>query len=194
MRRRISHTRSQVRKVSRDGGLPVSEKEESQDICFVPEGDYRALLRERGVAPAPGKIVDLAGTVVGEHEGIEGFTVGQRRGLGGGFAEPQYVVEVNAETREVVIGPSEELYRKRFRTGLVNWVSRGATRDGFRADVQIRYQHKAARALVKVDVEGCATVTFEEPQRAITPGQAAVFYEGEYVAAGAWIEDVCESR
>jgi len=186
--------KEEVRKLSRDGGLPVSEKEESQDICFVPGGDYRALLRERGVALSPGKIVDSAGIVVGEHEGIECFTVGQRRGLGGGFAEPQYVVEVNAETREVVIGPSEELYRKRFRTGPVSRVSRGTTRDGFRADVQIRYQHKAAPALVEVDAEGCATVTFEEPQRAITPGQAAVFYEGDCVAAGAWIEAVYGSR
>ena len=186
--------KDEVRRLARDGGLPVSEKQESQDICFVPSGDYRDLLREKGVTLSPGKIVDSAGKVLGEHKGIEHFTVGQRRGLGGGFAEPQYVIEVRAETREVVIGPSEELYRKRFRTGPVNWISRSATRDAFRAEVQIRYQHKAASACVEADREGCATVTFEGPQRAITPGQAAVFYEGEYVAAGGWIEAVCADR
>ena len=180
--------KDQVRALARRGALPVSGKEESQDICFVPGGDYRQLLAERGVGLQPGKIVDSSGEVLGEHEGIERFTIGQRRGLGLAFGAPRYVIAIRADRREVVIGPEEELYHARFRTGKVNWVTHAPTRASFRAAVQIRYRHTPAPATVDVDETDCATVTFDAPQRAITPGQAAVMYEGECVAAGAWIE------
>jgi len=181
-----------VRRLARQRGLPVSDKGESQDICFVPGGDYRKLLRESGVNLQPGKMVDSSGAVLGDHEGIELFTVGQRRGLGRAFGEPRYVLRIDPGRREVVVGPEEELYERRLRTGRINWVSRPPTRDPFRADVQLRYQHTAAPAEIAVDENDCAAVTFDDPQRAITPGQLAVLYEGEYVAAGGWIEKASE--
>ena len=177
-----------VRRLARARRLPVSDKGESQDICFVPEGDYRKLLRDSGVPLQPGKMVDSSGSVLGDHDGIELFTVGQRRGLGRAFGEPRYVVRIDAARREVVIGPEEELYGRELRTGKVNWVSCAPTHEPFRANVQIRYQHQAAPAEVAVDENHCASVTFDNPQRAITPGQLAAFYEDEYLAASAWID------
>ena len=183
--------KDEVRELARLKGLPVSQKPESQDICFVPEGDYRALFRAKGVPLHPGKIVDSAGKVLGEHEGIELFTIGQRR-LGRSFGEPRYVIAIDAPGASVVIGPEADLYSPTFRTGKINWVTRPPTRETFRAHVQIRHRHEAAPATVEVDEENRATVTFDIPQRAITPGQAAVFYEGEYVAAGGWIDKVVD--
>jgi len=178
-----------VRNLARRRGLPVSEKGESQDICFVPGGDYRELLRESAIPLHPGKMVDSSGAVLGDHEGIELFTIGQRRGLGRAFGEPRYVLRINPDRREVVVGPGEELYERELRTGRINWVSCAPTPEPFRADVQIRYQHKAAPADVAVDDNDCAAVTFDDPQRAITPGQLAVVYQDEYVAAAGWIEE-----
>ena len=177
-----------VRRLARSRGLPVSDKSESQDICFVPGGDYRELLRDSEIPLHPGKMVDSSGAVLGDHEGIELFTVGQRRGLGRAFGEPRYVVRIDPDRHEVVVGPEEELYELKLRTGKINWVSRALTPEPFRANVQIRYQHEAAPADVAVDENDCAAVTFDRPQRAITPGQLAVLYEGEYVIAGGWIE------
>lgn len=184
--------KEEVRRLARERGLPVSDKGESQDVCFVPEGDYRELLRESGVPLQSGKMVDSCGKVLGSHEGIELFTVGQRRGLGLAFGAPRYVIRIDAVRREVVVGPEEELYGRTLRTGAVNWVSRAPTREPFRAEVQIRYRHKAAPATIVVDENDCAVVSFDAPQRAVTPGQMAVFYEGEYVAAGGWIEKANE--
>ncbi|MFH0965581.1 MAG: aminomethyltransferase beta-barrel domain-containing protein, partial [Planctomycetota bacterium] len=185
-------TKEEVRRLAAGRGLPVSAKREGQDICFVPSGDYRNLFRRSALSLSPGKIVDSQGNVLGEHEGIELFTVGQRRWLGRAFGEPRYVIAVRPATREVVIGPLEELYARRLRAAAVNWVSKAPSPVSFRAQVQIRHRHRPAEAAVAVDESGRALVTFDEPQRAITPGQAAVFYEADEVAAGGWIDEALD--
>ncbi len=183
-------TKDEVRAMAREAGLPVHQKPESQDICFVPESSYRTLLKERLGPSQPGKLVDLEGKVLGEHPGCEGFTVGQRRGLGIAMGEPYYVVAIESESNRVVVGPEAALYARRCYVRALVWGALSGLRLPRAAQVQIRYQHRAAPASI------CATgidevgVLFDEPQRSITPGQAAVFYEDDVVLAGGWIDRV----
>lgn len=170
-------------------GLHVSKKPDSQDICFVPGGDYRAVVRK--FAPnqvQSGNIVDESGKVLGQHEGIINFTVGQRKGLGGGTEKPLYVISLNPQTNEVVVGPAESLGGRTFTVREVNWLGEGNL-DGAKLEVRVRNSHQPAAAVIKDLGNGRVQVTFNQPQQQIAPGQAAVFYDGERMLGGGWIEN-----
>jgi tRNA-specific 2-thiouridylase len=177
-----------VRAYARARRLPVAEKPDSQEICFVPDHDYAAFVARRSPGPAAGAIVDEQGRTVGSHAGIHRFTVGQRKGLGiSGTGAPVYVLELRAAEREVVVGPRTSLERTTFTVSGLNWIEPEPAAP-IRTCVQIRHHHPAAPAAVRALGDGRAAVTFETPQIAITPGQAAVFYEGDFVVGGGWID------
>jgi tRNA-specific 2-thiouridylase len=177
-----TYTKPQVRALACDLGLPVAAKPDSADICFVPDGDYRAFLSTR-LTLEPGPIVDETGAVVGQHRGTAAYTVGQRKGLGVARGEPRYVTAIDPSRNIIVIGPEEELFARRALVEDVRWVRGEAPARPVSLDVKIRYRTEAARAVV-VPCEGGAEVRFERPQRAVTPGQAAVFYDGDEVVGG----------
>jgi tRNA-specific 2-thiouridylase len=185
----------QVRELARELGIPTAEKPDSQEICFVPNGDYAAFidayLREQGISPdqTAGELVTSDGRVVGEHPGVHRFTVGQRRGLRFAAGEPLYVIATEPSTRRVIVGRNEELLRSTMRVKDVNWISIPAPAGPLRAEVRIRNKHLAApAAIVPTSDPSRVEVHFDEPQRAVTPGQGAVFYSGELVLGGGWIE------
>jgi len=181
--------KDEVRKKARTLGLRVAEKPESQDICFIPDGDYARFI-ERRLSPEQvktGEIVDQEGNVLGVHDGIHRFTVGQRRGLGvGGLAEPRYVTHIDAQSGRVTIGPKTQLSSRGLIATNVNWTEEapGAEQP---MTVKIRYRHPALPARVVPQPEGKAAVWFEHASPAVTPGQAAVFYDGDRVLGGGWI-------
>jgi tRNA-specific 2-thiouridylase len=188
-------TKAEVRELARSMDLAVAAKGDSQEICFVPNGDYAAFLRtylkESGVAEerTHGAIVTTAGRTLGEHEGVHHFTIGQRRGLGVATGEPLYVIATDPERQRVVVGGHDELLRARFWAKDVNWISIAGPAASLRARVKIRNKHAAAAATLNaVGDPTRVEVVFDEPQRAVTPGQAAVFYDGELVLGGGWIE------
>jgi tRNA-uridine 2-sulfurtransferase len=187
--------KSQVRELARELGIPTAAKPDSQEICFVPNGDYAAFIdsyfREQGIAPSEtqGEIVTADGRVVGEHAGIHHFTVGQRRGLGVAAAEPLYVIATEPSAKRVVIGRNDDLLRASMSVKDVNWISMAAPAAPLRAEVKIRNKHAAAPATLHPASTGAhIEVRFDEPQRAVTPGQGAVFYSGDLVLGGGWIE------
>lgn len=181
------YTKPEVRGLARKWGLPNAAKPDSADICFIPSGDYRSFVRER-IAARPGKIVDTAGNTIGEHAGIAGYTIGQRRGLparGGG--EPLFVIEVDASADTVVAGPREELMAAGLMAEELSFVAGQPPRpspEGRPVQARIRYRSQAVPATLSVRPDGAAEVRFESPQRAVTPGQAAVFYDGDRVLGG----------
>ena len=183
-------TKQEVREQARALGLVTADKPESQEICFVPTGDYRDLLEKRLEArhPAlePGRIIRRDGEVLGEHSGYANFTVGQRKGLGGGFGEPLYVIEIRADSREVVVGTAEEGGSRGVEISELNWQATQPP-NGSPIRVQIRYRAPAVSATVH-SMDGPFTLVFDEPQQAVTPGQSAVFFEGERVLGGGRIE------
>ena len=188
-------TKPEVRELAREMGLAVAAKGDSQEICFVPNGDYAAFLaaylRETGVQlePAHGEIVTSGGRKLGEHDGIHHFTVGQRRGLGVATGEPLYVIATDPKTQRVTVGGNDELLRSDFTATGVNWVSIAGIGGSVRAQVKIRNKHAAAPAMLQTTGDpGRVEVEFDVPQRAVTPGQGAVFYDGELVLGGGWIE------
>jgi tRNA-specific 2-thiouridylase len=189
------YTKPQVRELAREMGIPVAEKADSQEICFVPNGDYasfiNAYFREQGIDSGltHGEIVDREGRVLGEHAGVHHFTVGQRKGLGIAVGEPLYVIATEPESQRVVVGRNDELLRSELTAADANWISIAAPAEPFRAEVKIRNKHSAAPATITASSDGHrALVEFDEPQRAVTPGQAAVFYAGEMVLGGGWIK------
>jgi len=181
--------KDEVRRIAAEKDLPTADKPESQEICFVPDGDYAGFVeRQAGVEDRSGPIVDREGRAVGRHEGVHRYTVGQRKGLGGGSARPRFVLAVIPASRTVVVGDDEDLGRARFRVGAVNWLSITEPAAPIRCAVQIRHRNAAAAATVTPVAGGEAEVRFDEPQRAVTPGQAAVFYDGDVCLGGGWIE------
>ncbi len=179
-----------VRARARALGLPTADKPESQEICFVPDGDYAGFVeRHSPAADRSGPIVDRAGSPLGRHAGIHRFTVGQRRGLGLASSRALYVLAVVPSTRTVVVGEAEELAADTLVARGVNWLSIPAPAGEIRAHVRIRYRHPEAPATLRPLPDGRVHVRFDEPQRAVTPGQAAVFYESEVCLGGGWIED-----
>jgi tRNA-specific 2-thiouridylase len=183
------YRKDEVRALARQAGLPVAEKPDSVEICFVPNGDHGALIRSRRPALArAGKIVDTSGQVLAEHEGIENFTVGQRKGLGFAAGRRRYVLQIVPATNEVVVGDREELLASGLTAARVNWLLEAPPERPLACAVKIRYRHPAAAATVTVLGDGSATVEFAEPQSAVTPGQAVVFYDGDRVLGGGWIE------
>ena len=182
------YRKEDIRQMALDAGLITADKPDSQDICFIPLGDYREFLRQR-TSGVPGEIIELDGTVVGTHQGIEYFTVGQRRGLGLAYTpgEPRYVVRLEADSNRVVIGPETSLFAEEMWVSGVNYVSGETPYDGTSVAVKIRYKAYEAPATLHPRPTG-AIVRFREPQRAVTPGQAAVFYDGEALLGGGTIE------
>jgi len=183
-------TKPQVREQARELGLVTADKPESQEICFVPTGDYRDLLEKRletrHPALEPGLIVTRDGEVLGEHTGYANFTIGQRKGLGGGFGQPLYVIEIRADSREVIVGPAQECASQGVEIGEVNWLATPPPEHS-PIRVQIRYRATAVPATLH-STEGRVILAFDEVQRAVTPGQSAVFYQGERVLGGGRIE------
>lgn len=180
-------TKPEVRERARKLGLITAEKPESQEICFVPTGDYRDLLKKRlpsrHPALEPGEMVTLDGVVVGRHEGYAGFTVGQRRGLGGGFETPMFVLEVRPHTREVVVGPRDALFAAGVEVGETNWLAPRVT-PGQHVSVQIRHRAAGVPAEVREVGEGRLVVSFDTPQSAVTPGQSAVVFDDQESVLG----------
>ncbi len=187
-------TKAEVREMAREMGIAVARKPDSQEICFVPDGDYAAFVeayaREQGGgAAARGEVVDSNGRVLGEHGGVHHFTVGQRRGIKVAAGEPLYVIATEPDSQRVIVGRNEELLRAELTARDVNWVSMGPVAGPVRAEVKIRNRHRAAAATMeRAGAEDRVRVRFDEPQRAVTPGQAAVFYSGDTVLGGGWIE------
>ncbi len=181
-------TKPEVRELAKTLGLHVHHKKDSYDICFVPGGDYRAVVKKFAPeAEAPGHIVTEEGTVVGHHEGIIGYTVGQRKGLPGGATEAMYVVEIRPDTREVVIGPRESLGRALFTVKELNWL--GPDTESLAVEVKIRAQHTAVPATLNRLENDRAEVVFTAGTEQVSPGQAAVFYTPEgTMLGGGWIE------
>jgi tRNA-specific 2-thiouridylase len=183
-------TKNDVRELARAFALATADKPESMDLCFVTEGEsYRDVLARGGLGPAPaeGEIVNREGRVLATHSGIEQFTVGQRRGLGVATGEKLYVIGLDAGTHRVVVGDEAELYRESCTLARVRWIPFERPTGPQPATVRIRSSHAGARAVVTDRGDGTATVAFDEPQRAVTPGQAAVFYDGDLVLGGGWI-------
>jgi tRNA-specific 2-thiouridylase len=188
-------SKPEAREAARQHGLKgVAEKKESQEICFVPDGNYAGFIdryleagNELERLPGAGEIVDIGGRVVGQHEGIHRYTIGQRRGIGVAQQRPLYVISIDAQTNRVVVGFDEELLSNEFVAAGVNWITLDNPSDPLRAEVRVRYRHTAAPATITPLPDARARVVFDEPQRAITPGQATVFYRGDEVVGGGWI-------
>jgi tRNA-uridine 2-sulfurtransferase len=191
-------TKPQVRELARKHGLALAEKPDSQEICFVPGGDYKrfidAYLGEQGesLPDTSGELVTSGGRVVGRHEGIHNFTVGQRKGLGVATGSPLYVININGERGQVTVGGGDELLSRKLIAHRMNWISTSEEelRQPIRVHAKIRHRHEPAPATAERLANGEVLVTFDDPQRAITPGQAVVFYQEDIAVAGGWICEV----
>jgi tRNA-specific 2-thiouridylase len=183
------YTKPEIRQLARDFQLPVAERAESQDLCFLADNDYRRFLRDHaGAAIRPGPIVRADGAVVGQHTGLPNYTVGQRKGIGVTGPEPLYVIGTRPETNALVVGLAAELGTDRLSAARVNWIAGEAPDGTVRAEVKIRYKAAPAWATITPRPAGRAEVVFDQPLRDITPGQAAVFYDGEVCLGGGLIE------
>jgi tRNA-uridine 2-sulfurtransferase len=181
-------SKPEVRRIASGRGLQVAEKPDSQEICFVPDGDYAAVVERYLPGDRSGPIVDLEGRVVGRHEGVHRFTIGQRKGLGVASGEPLYVVRLDANRRLVTVGPASAVQRTSLTASGVNWIAGSPQGGTAGAQVQIRSRHAPARARIMVIDSGRVAVDFDTPQSAVTPGQAAVFFDGAEVLGGGWID------
>lgn len=180
--------KTETRAVARERALKTADKEESMEICFVPDNDYGAFLQKAGlVAPHRGEIVDRAGRVLGSHEGIEFYTIGQRRGLRLAASRPWYVVDLDPARNRVVVGEAADLARAEFRVERCNWIPWAEPPATLEVLAKIRYNHPGTPATVTPRPDGGARVQLHTPQRAVTPGQACVFYDGDTVVGGGWI-------
>ncbi len=184
----------QVREEARQQGLNVlADKPDSQEICFIPGGDYKqfidAYLDEQGEAlpDTSGELVTSNGEVIGQHGGIHNFTIGQRKGLGVATGNPLYVIAIRGDRRQVVVGGADELMSKTLRAKNLNWISIAELREPIRVEAKIRHKHQPAWATVERDGDDGVLVSFDQPQRSVTPGQAVVFYQGDIVVGGGWI-------
>jgi tRNA-specific 2-thiouridylase len=186
-------TKEEVRALARRTNLPVAEKPESMELCFVPTGNYvqfiQAYSKDVGISlsQTEGEIVTEDGAIVGHHNGVHNFTIGQRKGLGFAAGKALYVLAIDPENNRVVVGDDDSLRTTSFEVNDVNWVSIGQPSGSIRATVKIRHKHEPASAVVEALGDTRARITFDAPQRAITPGQGAVFYDGDRVLGGAWI-------
>ena len=186
--------KSEVRDIARDAKLYTADKQESQEICFVPDGKYAEFIdryleheSRSDELPAGGAIVNRSGETVGEHSGIHRYTIGQRRGLGIAHEKPLYVVQIERAKNQIIVGESDELESLELIAKGVNWVALDEPSEPVRAAVKVRYRHDPSMATIHAMPESRARIVFDEPQRAITPGQATIFYNGDEVAGGGWI-------
>ena len=183
----------EVRQLAQHHGLALAQKPDSQEICFVPGGDYKkfldAYLAEQGetLPDTAGELVTSGGEVVGEHGGIHNFTVGQRKGLGVATGSPLYVIQIRGDARQVVVGNQEELYTRILRVQRTNLIAVEELREPMPVTVKIRHRHEGASAIIEQSGYEQILVSFDQPQRAVTPGQAAVFYHDDVVVGGGWI-------
>ncbi|HJX24624.1 MAG TPA: tRNA 2-thiouridine(34) synthase MnmA [Chthoniobacterales bacterium] len=184
-----SMSKPEIREIARSLGLKVADKIDSQEICFVPGNDYKAFLRSHlGESEFHrGEIYDVDGNFLGEHEGIELFTIGQRKGLPGGSPRPRYVVDLDSETNRVIVGDVEDLIAEEFEVDRVNWIAPDSLNESVDLTVKIRYSHPGTPATLTPLESGRARIRLHEPQKAVTPGQAAVFYQNDLVLGGGWI-------
>ncbi len=186
--------KSEVREIARDANLYVAQKQESQEICFVPDGKYSEFIDRyldhedrKAELPVAGEIVSTTGETLGAHTGIHRYTIGQRRGLGIAHEKPLYVVQIERAKNQIIVGEADELDSIEFVAKGVNWVAFDEPSEPVRAEVKVRYRHDPAPATIHALPDGRAKIVFDEPQRAITPGQATIFYKGEEVVGGGWI-------
>lgn len=177
-------SKSHIRQLAADRGLVTAHKSDSQDICFVKDGDYAGFITRTGYTPAEGDFVDTEGNLLGRHRGIIHYTIGQRKGLGISFGQPMFVKEKDAETRKIVLSDNDSLFEKEIRLTSLNLIACDSIGDSMRADVKIRYAHSPAPATIIQTGEDTATVIFDQPQRAPAGGQSAVFYDGDTVIGG----------
>jgi tRNA-specific 2-thiouridylase len=179
------YAKPEVRRMAGRFGLPVAHKHDSQDLCFLADGDYRRFLREHAPdAVRPGPILTRDGRELGQHTGLPQYTIGQRKGLGISYPEPLYVLDTDPASNALIVGTREELGRRDLVAGRVNWIAGTAPEGPFRADVKIRYTARPVPAMVTPLPDGRVTVEFDEPPRDITPGQSAVFYDGDTCLGG----------
>jgi tRNA-uridine 2-sulfurtransferase len=190
-----------ARQAARDNHLAVAEKKESQEICFVPDGDYAGFIdrylaaeQQTDRLPSVGEIVTTSGEVIGEHTGIHRYTIGQRRGIGIAQPRPLYVLGIDSKKNRVVVGSDDELLSDEFIAAGVNWLAFDNPTEPVRAEVRVRYRHTPAPATISALPDARARVKFDEPQRAVTPGQATVFYRGDEVVGGGWIVKEGQNR
>lgn len=181
-------TKKEVRQIAKSNCLGISDKPESQDICFITKGDYRDFIKGRIKGIKPGKIVDTSGKILGEHKGIVFYTIGQREGLGIAAAKPLYIVRIDADKNEIVLGDSEEVKSRELSASGISWMAIDGLKEKIRAEVKIRYNHIKAGCEIFPLPDNRIKTVFDEPQHAVTPGQAVVLYEGEKVLGGGWIE------
>ena len=184
-------TKPEVRRIAEEQGFINARKHDSQDICFVPDGDYaRVIQAHTGEIPEPGDFVDLQGNVIGQHQGLIHYTVGQRRGLGIALGKPAYVCGLDVPHNRVIIGTNDDLFTDTCTVEAVNWIPGAPPQEPVRCQAKIRYRHPAQPATVTFTDDRTAILKFDAPQRAITAGQAAVFYDGEIVLGGGEIRSV----
>ena len=183
-----NYTKSRVRELAREFGLKVHNKPASQEICFIPDNDYRRFLTVRFITDKfkPGLIVDKNGRILGKHRGIAFYTIGQRKGIGA-YKKPFYVISINKEKNTIAVGEEKELYQDILIAEKVNWIDRKKLNDSIKAKARIRYKHRESDAVISPLSDTKVKVQFNKPQRAITSGQAVVFYDGDTVIGGGWI-------
>lgn len=183
------YTKEEIRALAKEAGLPVAGKKDSQDICFIPDGDYGAFLEKEAAdkMPGPGHFVTADGKVIGTHQGITHYTIGQRKGLGIAMGHPVFVCEIRPKTNEVVIGEHEDLFTTKIWCDQVNFMGMVDLTEPREVIAKIRYSHGGSPCVISMEKDGTVLCTFKEPVRASTPGQAVVFYDGEYVLGGGTI-------
>ena len=179
------YEKSRIREFARGAGLSVADKKDSQEICFIPDDDYIAFMkRQLGDIEMPGNFVDLSGNILGRHKGIINYTIGQRKGLGISFGEKRFVKSINSDTNEIVLSGNNELFEKELFADNLNFVAIEKIDDPLKCEAKIRYAHKKAPCIVENIGDGRIKVTFDTPQRAVTPGQSVVLYDGDFILAG----------
>ena len=180
-----AYEKSEIREFAREAGLSVADKKDSQEICFIPDDDYIAFMkRQLGNIEKAGNFVDLKGNILGRHKGIINYTIGQRKGLGISFGEKRFVKKINSGTNEIILSGNDELFEKELFADNLNFVAIEKIDEPLRCEAKIRYAHKKAPCIVENAGEGRIRVIFDTPQRAITPGQSVVLYDGDFILAG----------
>lgn len=179
------YTKSEIRQKAEEAGFSNANRPDSQDICFVPDGDYASFIEKRiGIKAETGDYVDINGNVLGQHKGVIRYTLGQRKGLGIALGKPAFVIDKNSQTNRVVLGDEEHLFKTKVEVKDVNFIPFDKLEGEMRVTAKLRYRHSAQQALIKPNGEQGVIIEFDEPQRAPSPGQAAVFYDGDIVVGG----------